>query len=59
MNVLSTFFLLLTEIQDVISGSVWAVNGQRYLFLAFQNEITLKMKTQMSNRLHNLSELCP
>ena len=58
MNVLSTFFLLLTEIQDVISDSVWAVNGQR-IYLAFQNEITLKMKTQMSNRLHNLSELCP
>lgn len=56
MNVLEYFFLLLlllTEIQDVISGSVRTVNGQR-IYLAFQNEITLKMKTQMSNRLHNL-----
>ena len=44
---LSTFLFLLIEIQDVISGCVRAVNGQR-IYLAFQAEITLKMKTQVN-----------
>ena len=47
MSLSTSFLFLLIEIQDGISGCVRAVNGQR-IYLAFQTEITLKMKTQVN-----------
>lgn len=47
MSLSTSFLFLLIEIQDGISGCVRAVNGQR-IYLSFQTEITLKMKTQVN-----------